>query len=105
MEKQPFDLWLEFELWGSDQGDPSDEFFNMQVTLPDGKRYALNVWTFKHLSRAVQECRASGEHLHGSYVPPPDLFVERLDRKLLESVVADLVEQNQLPDHLLIHDE
>jgi hypothetical protein len=33
---------------------------------------------------------------------PPDLFVERLDRKLLEDVVEDLIKIDGLSNHLLI---
>ena len=92
MDDLGFDLWLEFEHWRPRKGDdPEDDFFTMQMTLPGGKTYALKVWTFKYLSRAVQECRSTGEHLGGSYLPAPDLLVERLDRKLLEDVVADLI--------------
>ncbi len=97
MSERHFDLWLEFEHWVPQEGDdPEDEFFNMTVTLPEGKKYALNVWTYKYLSRAVQECRTSGEHLGGSYLPAPDLFVERLDRKLVEDVVGDLIARDGL---------
>ena len=97
MTAQPFNLWLEFEHWESREGgNPEDDFFNMQVTLACGKKYALNVWTFQYLARAVRECRQTGEHLHGSYLPPPDLFVERLDRPLIERVVSDLLAHDGL---------
>jgi hypothetical protein len=105
MTDQPFDLWLEFEHWEADAGDdPSDDFFNMQVTFPTGQRY-LNVWTFKYLGRAVQECRDSGEHLHGTYLSPPDLFVERRERSLLEQVVADLIGHGGLKREWEVRDE
>jgi hypothetical protein len=65
----------------------------------DGRTFALNVWTYKFLSRAIEEARESGEHLSGAYLPPPDLFVERLDRSLLEAVVSDMIAQNTLPPH------
>src|ERR1700741_4190605 len=101
-----FDLWLEFEHWMPQEGDdPADDFCNVQVTLPGGRRYALNVWTFKYLSRAVRECRSTGEHLGGSYLPAPDLFVERLDRQLREDVVADLVATGGLSPQWEVQDE
>ena len=106
MAERQFDLWLEFEQWMPREGDdPEDDFFNMTVTLPDGKKYALIVWTFKYMRRAVQKCRKSGEHLRGSYLPPPDLFVERLDRHLLESVVADLITHQGLSPQWEVQDE
>lgn len=97
---------MEFEHWESKEGeDPEDDFFNMQVMLADGKKYALNVWTFKYLAKAVEECRQTGEHLHGSYLPPPDLFVERLDRALIERVVADLIQGDGLREEWEVHDD
>ena len=95
-----FELWLEFEHWLPEaHHDPEDDFFNMKLTLPDGRQYAFNVWTFKYLHRAIQECRESGEHRGGIYLPAPDLFVERLDRPLIEAAVADLVARDELPEH------
>ena len=40
-----FQLWLEwerFESWDNDKSD--DDFFNMEVPLPGGRSYGLNVW-------------------------------------------------------------
>lgn len=106
MSERQFDLWLEFEHWVPQEGDNSeDDFFNVQVTLPGGRKYALNVWTFKYLSRAVRECGSTGEHLGGSYLPAPDLFVERLDRKLLEDIVADLIAKDGLLPQWEVQDE
>jgi hypothetical protein len=92
-----FDLWLEFEHWMQEEGaDPEDDIFNMRITLPSGKKYALNVWTYKAIWRAVNEWRETGECLQGSYLLPPDLFVHRLDRDLLEKVIADLLANDGL---------
>ena len=105
-EQHPFHLWLEFEHWLPREGDdPEMDFFNMQITLTGGMKYALNVWTFKFLPRAVEECRETGEHLSGAYLPAPDLFVERLDRALIERVVADLIAQGGLRKEWEIHDQ
>jgi hypothetical protein len=92
MSEPRFDLWLEFEHWlPGEDAHPEEDFCNMRVTLADGRTFALNVWTFKYLPKAVEECRKTGENLHGAYLFAPDLFVERLDRALLERVVADLI--------------
>lgn len=105
MPQNLFDLWLEFEHWlPHEDDDPEDDFFNMQVTLTGGKRYALNVWTFKFMARAVQDCRNTGECLGGAYLMPPDLFVERLDRGLIERVVADLIAHGSLREDLEVRD-
>lgn len=34
-----FELWLEFEHWvANEQDNPYNDFFNMHVILPDGKK-------------------------------------------------------------------
>ena len=93
-----FDLWLEFEhTLPSPGADPTDDFANVQVRLPDGRAYALNVGTFRFLHRArfpwpyEDTTGAPAE-----YVVAPDLFVERLDRPTLERVVGQLVANGEL---------
>jgi hypothetical protein len=106
MSEESFDLWLEFDHWEPKEGDdPEDDFFNMQITLQCGKKYTLNVWTYKFIGRAVRECGETGECLRGSYLLPPDLFVQRLDRKLLERVVADLIADGGLKKEWEVPDQ
>ena len=102
-----FDLWLEFEFWreAGDTDDPNDDVFNMQVTLDDGRKYALNVWTFGSFPRLVTKAKSEPQDLNGAYMPSPDLFVDRMDRELIESVVADLIESDQLRDDWLVEPE
>jgi hypothetical protein len=95
MTSQEFSLWLEFEQW-IDGRDPTDDFFNMQILLPDGRRYALNVWTYRFFARAVEEQRATESYPRSEYMAPPDLFVERLDRGLIETIVADMLADGKL---------
>lgn len=99
-----FELWLEFEVWRSagNEDDSADDFFNMQVTLEDGRKYALNVWTFGSFPRLVAEAKSERQNLNGGYILPPDLFVDRMDRALLESVVEDLIHSGQMRDEWLI---
>ncbi len=106
MSRTEFELWLEFELWQSvPEFDPADDFFNMTVKLTDGSEFALNVWTYKFLSRAITDCKESGEGLGGKYLFPPDLFVERLDRGLMEEIVSDLIARGQMKQHWLVAPE
>jgi hypothetical protein len=96
-----FDLWLEWEhkdfIQPLPSHDPVDDFANVQVRLPDGLRYALNVWTFGFMQRArfpwpYQE----GVGEPAEYLLPPDLFVERLDRPTLEKVVARMLANGEM---------
>ena len=102
----PFSLWLEFEEivqeadWESDR-----DFSNVEVQLPDGRRYSLNVWTFGVVARIREECAETGESLGGRYLEPPDLFVERLDRGLLSEVVTDLLENDALKEEWLCDED
>ena len=100
------DLWLEFEALGPDYSDdPENDFFNMHVTLDDGRSYGLNVWTFKFFETARQQERQSGESLGGEYLVAPDLFVERLDRATIERVITDLAAHDALPYDCLSTDD
>lgn len=98
-----FELWLEWEhwVWGPND-DPSDDFANVVVTLSDGRRFALNVWTFKFLNRARAMSDMGGSlDAPADHIVPPDLLVERLDRTLLERVVSKLVAEDDIREHWL----
>jgi hypothetical protein len=87
-----FQLWLEwehFESWDNDNSD--DDFFNTEVRLPGGRSYGSNVWPYGMLKRARRADGKTGQHLGGAYLLPPDLFVARRDRSLLEAVVRDIL--------------
>jgi len=94
----PFDLWLEFEhAKPQPDDDPADDFANVQVRLPDGRKYAMNVWTFRFLHRARFPWPyedTSGRP--AEYVVAPDLFVERLDRPTMERVVRRLLADGEM---------
>ena len=98
-----FTLWLEFEHLILDSlHDPSDDFFNINVRTNDGRSCGLNVWTFKFLKRTREEDRTSGDNLSGLYLKPPDLFVDRAERELLENVVKHMIENDELEEYFPI---
>jgi len=104
-EKTTFEIWLEFEHWLPQDGDSLDsDAFNMQITLCNGKKYALNVWTFQFVSTVLQKCRETGECLSGEYLPAPDLFVEQLDRAAIERIVTDMIRHGELKSEWEIRD-
>lgn len=90
-------LWLEFELWQSEDGappfDPENDFCNIKAVV-DGKNYYLNIWTFKFAQNALAEETSSGS----SHLLPPDLLVARLDRALIGSAIRTLIRNNQLQE-------
>ena len=100
-----FELWLEFEHTSPLPGsayDPTDDFANVAVQLPDGRRYALNVWTFKflHRTRFPWPYETTGEPAE-YVVRMPDLFVERLDRPTMQRVVEQLLASGEMRDEWL----
>lgn len=98
-----FELWLEFEIWiGAPPDDPTDDFFNMVITFPDGREYALNVWTFKYIERGRFRNNPQSPNIAGKYLIPPDLLVEKLDRRLIHRVVTDLIDTGQLNEQWLV---
>lgn len=98
MEK--FKLWLEFEEVDPNNWDIENEFANIHVNLSDGRRYGLNVWTFKFLESSIKHDEESGENLSGLYQTPPDLFVKELTRDCIEKTITDLLEKGNLEDVL-----
>ena len=111
---QSFTLWLEFEhvdfarcqanetqtQRSPGERDRANECSNIEVTLADGRRYGLNVWTCAFLATAVAAAAANSENLDGTYEIPPDLFVRELTRACLEATIADLLTKGNLEDVL-----
>ncbi|MFO0604746.1 MAG: hypothetical protein U0324_16305 [Polyangiales bacterium] len=93
-----FELWLEFEHTQPREGDdPADDFCNVEVRLPDGRRYALNVWTFAHLHRAMSaQPREADATASADYLLPPDLLVARLDRPTLARVIGRMLAAGEM---------
>ena len=90
-----FEMWLEFELW-QQPWDPGCDAANVKVSLADGRRYALNVWTFSFLERARARAIQAGENLDGKYLDAPDLFVHRLEGSALQATFSDLLRKGGL---------
>lgn len=97
---QHFTLWLEFEEANFGDWDPTNDFCNIHVYLPDGRHYGINVWTYQFFQLSIQLDEGSGENLSGLYLTPPDLFVRELTRDCIEKTIADLLNKGDL-EHLL----
>lgn len=102
-----FSLWLEFEHTERPGDDPTDDFANVQVRLSDGRRYALNVWTFKFFrrARAPWPYGNAEEPPEDEYLVAPDLFVERLERSTLDRVVSALLTRGEMKPEWLCPDD
>ena len=102
-----FELWLETET-----GDPIDQpanrphknFCSTIVTLSDGRRYSLNVWTFDFLPLARRPLarESDTEAPLADHVFPPDLLVKSLDRPTMEKIFTELITTDQMKDEWLI---
>ncbi len=97
--KISFKLWLEFEESGQWENIEND-FANIEVNTLDGRKYGINVWTFKFLESAIKLDEKNGENLNGLYLTPPDLFVKELSRNCIEKSIVDLLEKGNLEDSL-----
>jgi hypothetical protein len=91
-----FKLWLEFEEVAPGMWDIENEFANIQVTLTDGRRYGINVWTFKFFESAIKHDIDHGKNLSGLYEIPPDLFVKELTRECIQKTIKDLLKIGDL---------
>lgn len=97
-----FTLWLEFEEVEPGNWDITNEFCNVIVSLEDGRKCGLNVWTYQFLETSVKMDRESGDNLQGLYLIPPDLFVKELTRSCIEASIADLLRKECLDDVLYL---
>jgi hypothetical protein len=95
--KHDFELWLEFEHW-TDRFDVTDEYFNMQIILPSGSKYVLNVWT---VQCALNQLRELEQDTSTSHLMPPDLIVRKAERTHIEEVVANLIMDDRLKSEWL----
>jgi len=93
MMTKKVEIWLEFEHCVD---ETPWEVFNMQLRLDDGRRYALNVWTFRFVEQLRQDLVNEGED--PLYSIGPDLLVERAERAHLERVVEKLMERGELKE-------
>jgi hypothetical protein len=95
-----FELWLEFELGDPDEPSNSatENFANITITLSDGRKYCLNVWTFDFvpLARYPWPYKKPIDQAPARYVIPPDLLVERLDRVTIEAAVSEMLAEGEL---------
>lgn len=107
--KRTFTLWLETELGDPDQAANrvDKNFCNISVTLDTGVRYALNIWTFDFLPLARYDWpyKFDANIKPASYLLPPDLFVERLVRSEIESIVSQLISNGEMRDEWIVADE
>lgn len=95
-----FKLWLEFEEVDPTSWDIKNDFANIQVDLPDGRHYGINVWTFQFLATAIAQDINKNSNLKGLYVLPPDLFVAELTRECIHATITDLLKIGNLEEVL-----
>jgi len=100
---QGFTLWIEHEQY--DEPVEDDDFFNIEIRLSDGRRYAANVWKIDAVARIVADPDEAWDTGGGRYTLGPDLLVAAVDRAFLEGVVADLIARDALPEWWLCDDE
>jgi hypothetical protein len=96
-----FNLWIEVEIGDKDQpaNQLTENFCNVVVECEDGRRYALNVWTFDFLPLARYPWpHSTGLGEPANYLLPPDLFVERLDRETIEQAISQLFQDGEMKE-------
>ena len=95
-----FEIWLEFETVDYSNSDMKNEATNIKVKLANGRKYGINVWTFKFLETIIKKDKTTGDNLRGLYQSPPDLFVEELTRHCIEQTIDDILRKGELEDFL-----
>lgn len=91
---QEFTVTSEFERW-TDPFDPKNDCSFVHVFLPDGRCYALNVWTFGYFSQLIEE------HQHDEnfiFHTSPNLFVKELTRECVEQAIQNLLIMGEIDE-------
>lgn len=50
-----FKLWLEFEEINATNWNIENDFCNIPIFLDDGRKYGLNIWSYKYLETSILE--------------------------------------------------
>lgn len=91
-----FKVWVEFE--ESDPWENIDcEFCNILVNTLDGRKYGINIWTYKYLTVAIEQEKKDNNN---DFLIPPDLFVKELTRDKIEIAISELLNNGNIEDQL-----
>ena len=101
-----FSLWLEFEEhfggYPTPEDDPQRDFCNVQIRIGTTV-YAANVWAFGYIEVARgQDLAGAALVSPATWLLPPDLLVERLDRPTISAAVEELLAAGDLPETWLV---
>lgn len=102
MIERAFKLWMESDEYDESETKEDDEM-NIQITLSNGKEYALNIWSYNAVDRIFEEFVSESEE-ELSYILPPDLFVKSLDRNTITRAVQALLKDDALKEEWLCDD-
>lgn len=104
MPLPPFSLWLEFEEYAAPYPQPDDDpacdFCNAIISKA-GRHCGITIWTFGFLeyTRRFDYFTGLPRPEPESFLVPPDLLVERLERLHIERSLATLLERDGWPAH------
>lgn len=95
-----FDLYLESDNWSKeDKQNLNEEFMSVNVSLPDGRCYSLNVSTYAYLKNEIDKTKAKDD-LEKSFITPPDLLVEELSREIIHDVILKILRRKKSLDNV-----
>lgn len=91
---EPYDIWIEAEVWTPDSWTPTDCNADILVTFADGSRWVATCFTYANVMTLTTAYRSSGDLLAGRYFWASDMvLVERLDRPFVEALVRHLLQE------------
>jgi len=90
------DIWIEADQWTASESDFFDDNADVIVTLANGEKWIATFFTYKNILSIAEKNKTTSECLAGAYFWATDMIlVEELSRGKIESVVADLINQNE----------
>ncbi len=84
------------------QWNTENDNIDIEVSLPDGRRFAATLFTLQNLSALLDKYKASGECANGTFVWAVEMIVLRdLTCSSIEATIQDLVFTGQIGSAML----
>lgn len=86
-----------FITFGPDSWNPKDYNVDIEVHLPDGRRFAATFFTFENIKGLMRNYSQTGECDHGLYFWASDMIlVEELTRPVIVKTIRSLIQTGEI---------
>jgi hypothetical protein len=91
-----YEIWIEAEQWDKSEWDTDNDNTDVVVEFDNGTRWGASFFTYKNISKLIDENRKTGECLNGKYFWSSDmLLIDVVSRERIEEVIKHLIYENK----------